>query len=178
MFVGDEVPLDVSFTAAQTRLVNLIRGGLLGGASQEAYSDGITGLARVGPMGSVPGLSRLVQVHFRELKASDDSARLALRWEATGPGGELFPALDADITLTPAGNHSTTLTLTGAYRPPLGTVGAELDRAILYRVAAATIRAFLHRVADAIVHPARAAEPRTKAADPDPPGLLPEPETS
>ena len=137
MFVGDEVPLDVSFTAAQARLVNLIRGGLLGGASQEAYSDGITGLARVGPMGSVPGLSRLVQVHFRELKASDDSARLALRWEATGPGGELFPALDADITLTPAGNHSTTLTLTltGAYRPPLGTVGAELDRAILYRVA-------------------------------------------
>jgi hypothetical protein len=90
----------------------------------------------------------------------------------------LFPALDADITLTPAGNHSTTLTLTGAYRPPLGTVGAELDRAILYRVAAATIRAFLHRVADAIVHPARAAEPRTKAADPDPPGLPPEPETS
>ena len=153
MFVGDEVPLDVSFTAAQTRLVNLIRGGLLGGASQEAYSDGITGLARVGPMGSVPGLSRLVQVHFRELKASDGSARLALRWEATGPGGDLFPALDADITLTPAGNHSTTLTLTGAYRPPLGTVGAELDRAILYRVAAATIRAFLHRVADAIAPP-------------------------
>ena len=49
MFVGDEVPLDVSVTAVQTRLVNLIRGGLLGGASQEAYSDGITGLARVGP---------------------------------------------------------------------------------------------------------------------------------
>ena len=93
----------------------------------------------------------------------------------------MFPALDADITLTP-GNHSTTLTLTltltGAYRPPLGTVGAELDRAILYRVAAATIRAFLHRVTDAILHPARAAEPRTKAADPDPPGLPPEPETS
>ena len=67
MCVGDEVPLDVSFTAAQTRLVDLIRGGLLGGASQEAYSDGIT-LARVGPMGSVPGPSRLVQVHFRELR--------------------------------------------------------------------------------------------------------------
>ena len=181
MFVGDEVPLDVSFTAAQTRLVKLIRDGLLGRASQEAYSDGMTGLARVGPTGSVPSLpslSRLLQVRFRELKASDDSARLALRWEATGPGGELFPALDADITLTPAGNHSTALTLTGAYRPPLGTVGAELDRAILYRVAAATIRAFLHRVADAIAHPVRAAEPRTKAADPDPPGLPPEPETS
>ena len=146
VFVSDEVSLEVSFPAARARLADLTCGGLLGSASQQAYSDGITGLARVGPLGSVPGLSRLVQVHSRDLKASDDSARLALRWEATGAGGELFPALDADITLTPAGNHSTTLTLTGAYRPPLGTVGAELDRAILYRVAAATIRAFLHRV--------------------------------
>ena len=58
-------------------------------------------------------------MHFQDLKASGDSARLALRWEASGPGGGLFPALDADITLTPAPKHSATLTLTGAYRPPL-----------------------------------------------------------
>ncbi len=33
-----------------------------------------------------------------------ESAVLALRWQATGPGGRLFPALDADIWLTPPGS--------------------------------------------------------------------------
>ena len=178
MFVSDEVSLEVSFTAAQAGMADLICGGLLGSASQEAYSDGITGLARVGPLGSVPGLSRLVQVHFQDLKASDDSAAwLPLRWEVAGPGGGLFPVLDADITLISAGTHSTTLTLTGAYRPPPGAVGAGLDRAIVHQIATATIRALLHRVAQAIAHPARPARSGTKAADLDPPRLPPEPDT-
>jgi hypothetical protein len=177
VFVGDEVVLDVSFTAARARLANLTRGGVLLDASKDAYGDGITGLARVGPLGSAPGMSRLVQVHFQDLCAADDSAGLALRWEVTGPGGGLFPGLDADITLTRAGNQATLLKLNGAYRPPFGTLGAELDRAILHRVATATIRAFLNRVADAIVHPADAAEPGTDVANPDPSRLPPEPET-
>ncbi len=159
MFVGDEVRLEVSFVAAQARLANLARGGSLLSASKDAYGEEITGLARVGPLGSAPGLSRLVEVRFRDLAASEDSAGLALRWEATGPGGRLFPALDADLTLRRAGEQATSLTLAGAYRPPLGTLGAGLDRAILRRVAAATIRAFLNRVADAIVHPDGAAAP-------------------
>ena len=159
MFVGDEVRLEVGFAAARARLANLTRGSLLTAAAQEAYGEGITGLARVGPLGSAPGLSRLVEVHVRDLAASDDSAGLALRWEATGPGGRLFPALGADLTLRPAGEQATLLTLVGAYRPPLGTLGAGLDRAILHRVAAATIRAFLNQVADAIVRPAGATAP-------------------
>jgi hypothetical protein len=159
MFVGDEVRLEVSFVAAHARLANLTRGSLLTAAAQEAYDEGITGLARVGPLGSAPGLSRLVEVHVRDLAASDDSAGLALRWEATGPGGRLFPALDADLTLRPVGEQATSLTLVGAYRPPLGTLGAGLDRTILHRVAAATIRTFLSGVADAIVRPAGAASP-------------------
>ena len=55
--------------------------------------------------------------------------------------------LDADLTMAPAGERVTVLTLAGAYRPPLGTVGAALDRAILHRVASATIRAFLAQMA-------------------------------
>jgi hypothetical protein len=49
--------------------------------------------------------------------------------------------------MAPHGERVTILTLTGAYRPPLGAVGAALDRAILRRVACATIRAFLAQVA-------------------------------
>src|SRR5208282_1552677 len=168
MIVGDEVLLEVGFAAAQARLANLTRGGSLLSASREAYGEGITGLARVGPLGSAPGFSRLAEVYFRDLAPSEDSAGLALRWEATGPGGRLFPALDADLKLRPASEQATLLTLVGAYRPPLGTLGARLDRAILHRVATATIRAFLNHVADAIVHPAAAAAPASGIAGQQP----------
>jgi hypothetical protein len=131
---------------------------LLRSTSQAAYDAEVTGLARVGPA----GLTRLVSVQVHELAASDDSAGLAIRWEATGPGGGLFPVLDADLSLTRAGENSTLLTLTGAYRPPFGALGAALDRAVLHRVAAATMRNFIKQVAAAITGqpgPAAVADP-------------------
>lgn len=164
VFVRDEVLLDVSFPAARDRLASLIRGGLLGSASAQAYGEEITGQARFGPPGSAPGPPRLVQVRFQHLTASGDSSRVALRWEAAGPGGGLFPALDADITLAPAGEQAATLTLTGVYRSPPGIAGPELNRAIVPRSATATIQAFLHYVVEAI---ALAGEPGTEAADPE-----------
>jgi hypothetical protein len=147
-------------------LATLIGGGLLASASAQAYSDGITGLTAAGPLASALGLCRLCQVHVQDLKAGGDSARFALRW-VTGPGG-LFPALDADITLAPAGKHSTTLTLTAVYRTPLGMVSADLDWVIWHGAAAATIQAFLQLLAAAIARPARVAEPAGSADDLDP----------
>jgi len=41
----------------------------------------------------------------------------------------------------------------GIYRPPLGALGAGLDRAVLHRVADATARSLLVRVADVLTHP-------------------------
>lgn len=52
------------------------------------------------------GLTRLVRVQARELAATDEAVGLAIRWEATGPGGGLFPALDADIRLTRSGSRA------------------------------------------------------------------------
>ena len=174
MFVGDEVSLGVTFTVARARLANLTRGGSLLSVSEDAYNGGITGLVRIGPLGSAPGLSRLIQVRFRDLMERSDSAGLALRWEAIGPGGGLLHVLDADITLSPSGKQATLLTLAGVYRPPLGSLGAGLDCAILHRVAAATIRNFIHGVAAAITGHAATAESET--AGPGPSWLPPAPE--
>jgi hypothetical protein len=151
MFVREELPLTAAFPAARDRLAAMARSGSLLTAAQAATnwsgsSDGTTGVARVGPLGPIRGLSRVVEVQLGDLVAHDDSAQLALRWEAAGPGGGLFPALDADITLARVDDQATTLTLTGVYRPPLGSVGAGLDRAVLHRLAVATIRDFLGRV--------------------------------
>lgn len=159
MFVSDEMLLETSFAQAQARLANLSRRGLLTTASEEAYGDGITGLARVGPAGPAPLASRLVSVHFYEPVIRGDSAVFPLRWQAISAGGQWFPALDADLILAPAGERVTMLRLEGTYRPPLGSLGARLDRMILHRVADATMRSFVRRVGHAIAHPAPAAEP-------------------
>jgi hypothetical protein len=143
MFVGDEVLLELSFPLARARLRALARRGMLMSASDDAYGAEITGLMRVG----TAGITRLVRVQFSNLPERSNTAGLALRWEVTGPGGALFPVLDANLELVRAGPQTTWLTLTGAYRPPLGTLGQALDRAILHRVAGATIRGFLSRIA-------------------------------
>ena len=153
MFVDDEVMLGLSFRSARVRLANLAQVGSLTSASERAYGDGLASLVRVGPIGAIPGASKLVDVRFRDLVIHDDTALLTLRWEAIGPGGGLFPALDADITLAPAGERATRVTLAGAYRPPLAGLGAGLDRAIMHRVATATIRSLLNRMVDAIAEP-------------------------
>ena len=129
------------------------RVGLVGNPDEIAEPAGVTegqGLARVGPLGEVPGVSKLVEVHVLDVVTRGESAVLAPRWQATGPGGGLFPALDADIWLTPAGEGSARLSLAGVYRPPLGALGAGLDRAVFHRVADATARSLLARVADVL----------------------------
>jgi hypothetical protein len=143
VFVGDEVELDVSFAVARERLMQLAGSGLLLSTSADAYDLGTAGLARVG----IPGLSKLVRVQARDLAVMQESVGLAIRWEATGPAGELFPVLDADMRLVRTGERTAVLTMSGVYRPPLGALGQALDRAILHHVAAATIRGFVAQVA-------------------------------
>ena len=165
MFVRGEARAEISLTLAQVRLANLARAGWLLSASQGAYGAGTADLARADPPGPVRGKSRLVNVHFRDLAAYGGPAHLALRWEAIGPGGELFPTLDADIALSPAGEHATTLTLAGVYRPPPGNRGGELDQVVWRRVAEAMIRTFVNRIAEAITAPGPATEPGGGIAD-------------
>jgi hypothetical protein len=156
VFVAPELSVDVGLAAAQARLTNLLRDGRLAQASHAAYAGEGAALMRVGPAGAVPGASKLVKVLFLDPVYRCDSMRVAIRWEATGPAGSLFPLLDADISLTSAGGQVTRLALEGAYRPPFGRLGGRLDRAILHRVATATMRALLAGVAEALASPAPA----------------------
>jgi hypothetical protein len=147
MFVSDEVSVDASFAAASRRMSALTDGSALARASHGAWREG---LARVGPAGAVPGLSKLVHVQFRELAFRGGVAVLTLRWQAAGATGGLFPVLDADLTLISNGENAALLGLEGVYGPPAGALGAALDRAVLHRIAAATVRSFLGRVAGAL----------------------------
>jgi hypothetical protein len=154
MFIAAEVQLDLGFDAVQARLVNLVRGGLLRRASGGAYDEWQACLAQIGPWVAALGMCRLVRVLVRDMVTHADCATWTMRWEVTGPGGSLFPALDADIKLTPAGVDATMLAVCGAYRPPLGVLGVGLDRAMLRQAAEVMIQSFTIHIRMAIMHPA------------------------
>jgi hypothetical protein len=172
MFVSEDVLVPVRYPVALARLAGILQGSGLRRSSEEAYYDGLVTTLRVGPS---PMLSRLVSVEFRELVTHGDSSLLTLRWQTAGAGGGLFPVLDADITISPAGDDRTRLRLDGSYRPPLGAVGAGLDRAVMRRVAAATIRSFMTGMSSALARPA---EERAAASEQEGLRWLPDPEAT
>jgi hypothetical protein len=159
MFIGRDLMVDAGCGAIQARLAQIASASGLASASQAACQDGLTHLIRVGPLGDTPGVSKLVAVRVLDPGYRDDTMTVALRGEATGAAGGMFPRAGANISLAPAAAHSTRLTLTGSSRLPLGRIGAALDKAILNRVAAATIHALPHGIAGALTSPAAARHP-------------------
>jgi len=93
--------------------------------------------------------------------------------------GHLFPVLDANIILIPAGENACQLALAGAYRPPFAAVGEKLDRMLLHRAASATVRSLLRRIGETIA-PGSAEDGGPSAQGPFPPetGREPPPEIS
>jgi hypothetical protein len=158
MFIGDHVLLNIGFAVARTRLGILAGGGLLLGASEHAYAETIAGLTDTA--GSVAGVSRLAGVCPGDITEISGRAQLPVHWEVTAGGGTLFPVLDADLTVTPAGQAATVFALTGVFRPPPGLADAGLNREIMCWFAAAAIRVFLARLAAAMVHPSGVAPVR------------------
>jgi hypothetical protein len=154
MFVAGQARAEVSFALAQARLARLAHAGGLLGASQGAYGAGPAFFVPADPPGDEPAAAGLAGAHFGDMIADSDSARMPLRWEAVAPDGDLFPALDADLTLSPAGDQATTLMLAGVFRLLPGTQGNGMDHALVRHVATATIQAFLDRIAAALTVPA------------------------
>lgn len=110
----------------------------------DAYAAGTAVLRRAG----FAGITKEVAV--RTLPPYDRGATvvIVMRMVATGAAGYLFPVLDADLELSPLGDGATRLLLRGTYRPPLGSVGAALDRAVLHRAAQSTVRRLLSQASE------------------------------
>jgi len=121
----------------------------LPGLAELANFKGDRLLAEVGVGGTI-GLHRKVIIELGPMVHATSKSFFPLRWTASGHPG-LFPALDADIEVAPMGPDRTQLAMSARYVPPLGAVGRTIDRALLSRVAEATVKDFLDRVADAIM---------------------------
>ena len=167
MFISVEIRLDIEFDAAQHKLANLARDGLLGRASGEAYDQWQAGLVRAGPRGTMLGMYRIARVRVSEMVTHGNSALWAMRWEVAGSGGTLAPALDADIKLVPAGPGATVLAVSGVCRPPLVRL-AGLDPAGTQQVAETTIQAFTSQIAASIADRAAVPDAGQRATLPEP----------
>lgn len=85
-------------------------------------------------------------MQFRDTAAQGDQAIWPLRWEVTGPEGALFPVLDGDIRLAPAGEDATLLAVSAVFRLPPGGLAANLDEVIRCRVVQETIQTFTNYI--------------------------------
>jgi hypothetical protein len=121
--------------------------GWLGDSAVAAYRDGeqfsITVLAPMGPV----TLSKRVVVDLDPPILGEDRLVQRMRWQAASARG-LFPTMDADLEFSPVGPAVTAVRLSGSYSPPLGTLGREVNRVLLFRLAEASMRSFLSRIAE------------------------------
>jgi len=105
-------------------------------------------LAEVG-FGDDVRIARTVTLTVGDTLRMPAKTTVPLGWSASGPAG-VFPALDADLEIAPLEDGSCQLAISARYEPPLGAVGRAIDRALLARVAEATVKDFLDRVRDSI----------------------------
>lgn len=157
MFVSASVAVDVPLGVAQHRLLEWLHRGDLEALASASYGEGVSVLARAG----VPGLSKTVAILSIPAYQRGLTTVVPLRWVATGGLGSAFPVFDANLEMT-AGEAGTELVIVGAYRPPLGVIGAAIDRMVLHGVAQSTVRRFAAQLGEvaAGTHPAPAASSR------------------
>lgn len=161
MFIHANLELPTSAATASDRLYPALRRDRLNVLSDEAYQEGLVMLARVGPFGDLPGLSKKVRLEMLDPHRDRDVLRVPLRWVATGRAGQLFPALDADLDISPIDDQRCMLSINAVYTPPLGGVGAGIDELLLHRAARATIRSLLRGLGRALL----VASPEATEAD-------------
>lgn len=106
-------------------------------------------LAEVGFAVDGHRVSKHVEIDVGKPVESATRTWIPISWRATGPTG-FFPVLEAELELASLGARLTQLSLNGRYQPPLGLVGRTIDKALLARVAEATIKDFVDRLANAI----------------------------
>jgi hypothetical protein len=119
------------------------------GPAREAEARGERLLTEVG-FGNGERVDKRVEIAFGEPIRFPSKTVLPMSWRAASLES-MFPRLEADLEVAKLGAERTQLAISARYTPPLGPIGRALDRALLHRVAEATVKDFLDRAARALV---------------------------
>ncbi len=147
MFVRYFMDLEIPFEAATEALASDPQSWLPGLAAATG-EHGTRLLAEVG-FGSTVRVRKRVEVEVGEAFRLTGKTIVPIRW-STGSEHSPLPEMEGDLEVAPFGPDVSQLSMSGRYRPPLGAVGRAIDRALLNRVAEATVRDFVRRVAAAL----------------------------
>lgn len=145
MFVYYYVHIERAFLDVEPALLRMLPG--LRGWAEDAYREGERLRTRIGTQRSK--IAKAVEMEIGDPARGATQTWIPLRWEATGVPG-LFPTMDADVVIASVAPELTQIALRGSYRVPLGPVGRAVDRAILHRLAEASVKAFVDRIAQAV----------------------------
>jgi hypothetical protein len=158
MFLRYYLDLPMPFEQAERALL-AIPGSSLGALVEETGDRAQRLLAEVGFTVAERRIQRQVAIAFRDPNRLETRTLLPMTWDPTSPDG-LLPALDGDLEVASLGPNRTQLSISAMYTPPMGTFGRALDRALLHRVAEATVKEFLERVAAGMKERHSAVPPR------------------
>ena len=147
MFVYYFVHVSRPFGEVEPLLVSQLNN--LGSFADAAYREGEDLRDKIGVSPDHPVMAKTVQLVAGIPLRGDHQTTIPLAWEATGTPG-LFPKLDADLVVAMIGPELCQIAMRGTYSPPLGPLGRALDRAVLHRVAEASVKSFVDRVAAAV----------------------------
>ena len=102
--------------------------------------------AELGPQFAGVGFRTKVTIGVGEPLSTGDWTKIPVTWQATFIK-RLFPVMTGKVELVPVDPHTTRLTVSGMYQPPLGGLGKQLDDAFMHRVAEATVRDLAESIA-------------------------------
>ena len=115
-------------------------------ATAAAASDAAKLHAQIGPFDIGTDISiRVVRV-ASDTYYGEPATRLELEWVATSNPG-WFPKMTATLAIFPLSSHETELEIEGTYEPPIGKLGAAIDRALMRGIAEESVRRFVQEVA-------------------------------
>jgi hypothetical protein len=149
MFVRYFLELELPFDQVEQALLRSPKDWMPGVAAK-AEARGEILLSEVGFGRSAYRIGKKVEIELGESMRFPSKTILPMTWRPEG-GEPFFPSLDADIEVAALGPNRTQLAVSARYRPPFGAVGRVIDRALLHRVAEATLKDFLDRAAEAIL---------------------------
>jgi hypothetical protein len=111
-----------------------------------ATQDGDMFQMRIGPSWAAGIVTHEVNVTLWPPRERGFALARSLTWTPSD-WQFLFPLLDGDLELAPLGPDQCRISLAATYTPALGRFGVQVDRALLHRVAASTVRSFLTQLA-------------------------------
>jgi hypothetical protein len=104
--------------------------------------------AKVGPLDISAEVEIKILVIDEAARSPNDhpATKLEIEWK-TAPRPELFPTMQATLSVYALTPTETQLDFSGAYDPPMGLLGEAVDAIVMHKIATGSVTGFVREVA-------------------------------